>query len=250
MALSSTTIKELFNTYTQRNYVSNNNLDYDSSLLNNDAYSLFMIFDKKKDSFEIPISYRKECESILNNLIEGEEETKFIIPLYYNSKLIVNTFNKLIKEFSKTYSLIKVILEDKFNTEFYFNKGLILDKDYTPLFMTSISFNYDSSINRYKVDKLLCRINPIVFTDDKPLYKLIVKDLLPFYASNNFRSDIYSISKYIYYKFDNIFNPVTIIIESFDYMFKKVIPPKDIPNINNTINDYLSDNADVLLNMT
>ena len=246
MALSIKAKEELDYTYLRSTSTTNINLMGGiNSLFNHNAYNLFLVFDKKKDSFEIPVSHKTECTRILNLLENNTKEEQYIIPIYTTSYVSFSTFNQLLK--SRTSNNLLEIKKDN-KKEFYYNRGFILDEDYTPLFMTSISFKYDTSLNKYSVDKLLCRINPIVFSKNTPLYKFIRKELLQYYASNSFNYSIVLNYK-IYHDDDCLYKKVSIIIEPFDYMFKKVAPPRDIPNINNTINNYLSDNVDTLLNM-
>ena len=118
------------------------------------------------------------------------------------------------------------------NEEYYGNKGMILDKDFTPLLFSTTRVSYDQSNGVCaKSGEYTIHLHPKVFTDtDDPVCKSIARKGTAFYLSRGTNSTVYKVA----------------IDDCSDYLIKPSFPDSGIPS-DKGINDSLAVNFDVLM---
>lgn len=118
--------------------------------------------------------------------------------------------------------------------KYYGNKGMILDKDFTPLLFSTTQVSYDQS-NGFcaKSGEYTIHLHPKVFTDtDDPVNKSLARKGIAFYLSRGVNSAIYKVA----------------IDDCSDYLIKPSFPDSEIPS-DKGINDSLATNFDVLMSL-
>jgi len=233
---------------------------YGSSIEHNNIFNVFITFSLEGNIIEVPSVYRNEVINALNKNLSAHNPTNYkrmVIPTYvFNDRVeIKRTADALITRlFSSNYSLMKVI--DGKNNVYYGCAGLIMDKDFKPLFMSTINIDCSQikERNKFLITQLNIRINPTIFDSSNTLEKMIIKKLIWLY-SNNSSDSLSSISLResrgmigLYDTREN--NTAKIIIEPFDNFFATPNTP-DFKTCNDDIlNDIVINNIKEITKIT
>lgn len=151
----------------------------------------------------------------------------YLFPLDY-IPVIRKTFGIMIKDLSiyrGAGELNKI--KDKDGNIYYGCKGLILDRDFNPLVLTTITYKGE---REELVKTFTVRISPRVFLRDSVMEKGIQKYLLEFCSSNQFIS----------YLGERV-QPTIIINNDIDKFIQHPTIPNSI-NTNNDIQEFLINN--------
>lgn len=222
----------------------------------NNIYNKSIIINALEDNIEIPLIARSHYENIIRENYfhdKVKKVEKIILPLYVNSfPQNKRTFNSIVKEFftSVDYNkrLLKVITPS--GETYYGGRGIILNKEFTPLLMCGIKARRVLKTDNYRGTtekdieyyRAFCRINPIVFEEPNNLInKGIIKKLIPLYTSIDIRFPQNGFTN----NADS--RKVEVIIDNFDKFFISPIKPTPSNNINETLNKCLNDNIEDIL---
>lgn len=151
----------------------------------------------------------------------------YLFPLDY-APVVRKTFSIMIKDLSiyrRAGELNKI--KDKDGNIYYGCKGLILDRDFNPLVLTTITYKGEGE---ELVKTFTVRISPRVFLRDSIMEKGIQKYLLEFCSNNQFIS----------YLGEQI-QPTIIINNDIDKFIQYPTIPNSI-NTNNDIQEFLINN--------
>lgn len=150
----------------------------------------------------------------------------YLFPLDY-VPVVRKTFGIMIKDLSiyrGAGELNKI--KDKDGNIYYGCKGLILDRDFNPLVLTTVTYKGEEEL----VKTFTVRISPRVFLRDSIMEKGIQKYLLEFCSSNQFIS----------YLGEQV-QPTIIINNDIDKFIQYPTIPNSI-NTNNDIQEFLINN--------
>lgn len=220
--------------------------------LNLNTNSLFRIgitVDLNVEDIEIPIIGKSHLEEQIMNKFSSLDTTEeeVIIPLFQNgnnvNKRTLNTICKLFKEVSWLNRLAKVHIS---NNIYYIGKGIILDKDLSPLLLCTLKARKKEEPgepNKIVYYKAMCYIHPNVFIHSKDLInKGIISTIIPFYLEN----EIYLPSNY-YIDLEPTYKKVEIVIDDCKRFFTKPVKPKQLSDIDTSLNKCINDNIDEIL---
>lgn len=227
------------------------NLNLDS----NNVFRRNLVIEVNNDEIEVPVIARNQFESIISSELSGNICTRFdkiILPLYDNKcSQGRRTFDSIIRQMftNVEYSerLQKVITNK--GEVYYGGRGIILDEDFTPLLMCTLTAK-----KRTPVEELgslmyycrpVCHINPKVFLEpDKLINKGIIKKLIPIYTGNSIPIP----TAYGVFRTNNIDDrKVKVIIDNFDKFF--TVPTKPTPSTcsNDILNECLVENIEDII---
>lgn len=150
----------------------------------------------------------------------------YLFPLDY-VPVVRKTFGIMIKDLSMYRGAGELNkIKDKDGNIYYGCKGLILDRDFNPLVLTTITYKGEEEL----VKTFTVRISPRVFLRDSIMEKGIQKYLLEFCSSNQFIS----------YLGERV-QPTIIINNDIDKFIQHPTIPNSI-NTNNDIQEFLINN--------
>ena len=150
----------------------------------------------------------------------------YLFPLDY-IPVVRKTFGIMIKDLSMYRGAGELNkIKDKDGNIYYGCKGLILDRDFNPLVLTTITYKGEEEL----VKTFTVRISPRVFLRDSIMEKGIQKYLLEFCSSNQFIS----------YLGERV-QPTIIINNDIDKFIQHPTIPNSI-NTNNDIQEFLINN--------
>ena len=213
--------------------------------------------------YEGDLENRMFGTSINLNIVEGKVECPvFIIQRLYNlPQLTLASLNNiaipLYSRFSKNIKTISSVINTGFdkvqwrnrlmkvimpNGEIYYiNKGIILDKDMTPL----IVYTWNCDILDKSHDDPKVYINPIVFTKiDLPLYKDIINKFIPVLMTEGF--EVYGYNRYSNALSTHSAGSIKVIFEKYPFVRHSVVP-NTIGDHNTEIVQLLENNREQLL---
>lgn len=161
---------------------------------------------------------------IVGQIRESENKT-YVVPLSvegHRDTIHRSGADTAIKDFSRcNEKLIRVMIKDEV---YYGTNGIILDKDFDPLFLSTVILDTDFRYKQYNI-----YLHPKVFTDDKSsINKNLAKKATAFLLSASPDTQI-------------------IIKDVTDFLIFKSVPPSTYDNLNSDINKFLKENiGDVL----
>ena len=162
------------------------------------------------------------------NIIVGNRYS-YLFPLDY-IPVIRKTFGIMIKDLSIYRGLGELNkIKDKDGNIYYGCRGLILDRDFNPLVLTTINYKGEG---KELVKTFTVRISPKVFLRDSIMEKGIQKYLLEFCSSNQF---IGYLREYV--------QPNIIINNDIDKFIQRPPIPNSI-NTNTDIQEFLINNKE------
>lgn len=215
------------------------------------VYNKLFVLDISSDNFEIPVFMRGAVETKLfcnnNCSTDRTDYKKVVIPLYSNCYSIVGkTADSIItKLFSCSYNSRICKAFTSSNEIYYGGKGLILDKDFTPLLMCSIKYVNDNSRLRYY--QPILHVSPKVFVNDTSMIeKSIVRKVIPFYLTHDISFVLNNYNRYIN---SEIVNPkVQLVVEDIKGIETPSIPtPRTFSN--EDANNFLQNHMEELLSI-
>ena len=252
MNLPTKTIFSLRSVFQRQDYYESSRLESNLSLDSNNVFKKSLIVDLDNDEIEIPViarTYFEKC--IADNLKYSTiiEIKRIILPLYNNAADITKkTFNSIINQiFTQVNynSRLQKVITSKGDI-YYGGRGIILDKDFTPLLLCTLAIR-KASING--IDKMvfyrpICHISPKVFLEHNNIMsKGIINKIIPYYVSNNIEFSVY----------DNAFTKnldnkkVKVVVDNFDKFFIEPVKPTPSSTINDILNQCLIDNIDDIM---
>lgn len=226
----------------------NSNLDLDA----NTVFNQSLLIDIKPEEIEVPIIARNHCEKFVLDTLDypySYSTEKIILPLYNNSLPSIRrrTFDSILNTMIDTpYSTrIQKIVTTKDNI-YYGGKGILLDSDFSPLFICTIIARKvkENNQNYLLYYRPICHINPKVFLDPNNLVnKGIIKKLIPFFASEEvlFPEDINKVR----YALES--RKVKVVVDNFDSLFIRPVKPTPSACSNEALNQCLVDNIEDIL---
>lgn len=242
-------LRQMFKYYEGTNEVK---LVSDLDLDTNTVFNQSLLIDIKSDEIEVPIIVKKHCEKFVLDTLDypySYSTEKIILPLYNNSlfPLRRRTFDNILNTIIDTpYSTrIQKIITTKDNI-YYGGKGILLDSDFSPLFICTIIARKvkENNQNYLLYYRPICHINPKVFLDSNNLVnKGIIKKLIPFFASEEvfFPEDATKVR----YALES--RKVKVIVDNFDSLFIRPVKPTPSACSNEALNQCLVDNIEDIL---
>lgn len=190
-------------------------------------------------SIECPISLVSNIVELLNQYPNGEFK-EFIVPLQrteynrYNDicKSIDSAFKHLY-ESSNGFTLNKAILN---NLILYGTLGIILDKDYNPMMMVTVKFDYTNlTFHDYTVT-----IPPKVYSGKDKVSQGILKKLVPYYLERCFKTDFHTRLHTADFQPIVTFKPITNYVTVYNQALDMELNPQEILHNNlTTLQDSL-----------
>lgn len=191
--------------------------------LNLPVCSSNIIINLNNDYIEMPACISTSI--LVNNWsISGIE--KLIAPIIITQRTELSTFNKafLMANSLSNSNVYKIQLK---NCYYYMGRGIILDINLQPLMLCTTKIKKDTlqSIEH------ICRINPIVFSNEDIVSKNIIKQIIPYFSSK-LHTEI----------------PRKIIIGDISNFFDYTTPINST-SPNEDLNQCLVDNIDEILSL-
>ena len=244
----------LLDIYSNTSYVPTLDIE-DLTLDSSTVYNKFLSVDISNSQVEIPIFYR----TVIENYIYGGTHPstyntdnvaeEIVIPLYCD--VITHTKKSpvsIIKElfyYTSIYCRLKKIITNS-GEVYYGGRGLILDKDFTPLFMSTLigEKHLDSPNLVFTYNKSVIYIHPKVFLSDDFINKIILRKVIPVYLTKPVHIHVRSKFK------NNLVHHFTpqIIVKDVSNWFKKINPSEVSKCSNENLNQILINNVDDVLN--
>ncbi len=253
-------ISDLTTIFTNRgNHTPSGSLEGHLNLENNNTFNKFMSIDVSKDEVEIPLYHRGAIEFRIKNSIDypiTDKCDRLVIPMYVNSATQHRrTADSIIKEFFTRVDINTKLLKVVTNKGevYYGGKGLILDKDFTPLLLISllgrkvIDSRMSTNIHYYKA---VIHIHPKVFTEEQGLItKSIIKKVIPLYLS----FPIFAVGVSHRFNVSELtgsgegFMP-EIVINDMSNLISSPITPSPDSCSNEALNELLEENIEEVIN--
>lgn len=226
------------------------------TLTNSTIYDKFLSVDISESQIEVPIFCREVVEASIYNKLQYPNINNFsaikeiIVPLYCNT-MVQNkrTADSIIKEFftrTNFGSRLQKVVTNK-GEIYYGGKGIILDKDFTPLLIATLIGEKEivDGNTVFIYNRGTIHVNPKVFLDTSGLIsKSILKKVIPLYVSKTIRINTNSGFR------SNL--PISytpqILIDDVSGWIKKVKLPTPSNCSNDILNQLLIDNIDDVLN--
>lgn len=239
-------LRNVFNTSTDSDvYSLRDNLCLDS----NSVFRKSIVVEINNDEIEVPVIAKDQFEFLIykrftNNSIIGTK--KIILPLYNNSEdLKKKTFDSIITQLFRYVEYgkrLQKIITSKGDI-YYGGKGIILDRDFTPLLLCTLIAKSVSIDNKKKMVyyRPICHISPKVFVESSKLInKGIINKIIPYYTNTDM---VLPSSNYIFKsKAEN--NKVKVIVDNFDNFFIEPVKPTPSAIAKDALNECLIDNIE------
>lgn len=232
-----------------------------NSIINNSAFRRFIeldfaSFNDDGDTLEIPTFILKAFEYFMMfNYIGNKHpiEDKIIMYLYNTSSLYRgsrgNSLN-ILRYWDINGSFNKNLIPAISNSSdlFYGNKGIIFNREYEPLFLTTVTCKrIKSSFPRYKdllgmYTNTNVHISPKVFIKRNAFNNYLIKNVIPYFATTvmpNYNRKGFSYDPHI--------KPCSIIIDDMSQFFKQPIPPKNGTKVEEEIKNCILDSREELI---
>lgn len=251
MEFSPRFISDIISVFNNSDFGNASQLASNLSLENNNVFSRSLVIKVDDDEMEIPVIGREHFERCISNNLDlstGVKIKNIILSLYDNApSQEKKTFDSIIRYLFTTVGYdkrLQKIVTSKGDI-YYGGKGIIFDKDFTPLLLCTLTARKVTR-NNYSIMayyRPICHINPRVFLEsDKLINKGIIKKLIPCYTNN-------TVSFPRITSFDN--NPenrkVKVIVDDFDKFFIKPVKPNTSTCFNDTLNECLIDNMEDIM---
>ena len=155
--------------------------------INDNAFPAFISVPIVGDEFEIPAFltpyiYGAKCigaDNIIFSLVTGPDAVGRRVIHHKTINTILGTFRAA----SSTNMRLAHIITSK-NVHYYGCRGLILDKDYNPLLVSTCQVRYYPRTNTFEMSNPKCKVSYKVFENSGELVeKTIIKQAIPYYAS-------------------------------------------------------------------
>lgn len=220
------------------------------------VYDKFLSVNIGESEIEVPVFCRNRIEEFIYDKLQypsisGSRNIKeIIVPLYCNT-MVQNkrTADSIIKEFfTKTNfgNRLQKVVTNK-GEIYYGGKGIILNKDFTPLFIATLIGEKEvvDGNTVFTYNRGTIHVNPKVFLDISGLIsKSILKKVIPLYVSKTIRINTNSGFR------SNL--PISytpqILIDDVSGWIKRVKLPTPSNCSNDVLNQFLIDNIDDVLN--
>lgn len=199
------------------------------------GYSLMLKFSFKGPDGEVPTF---AFAGLSHYFLQPHEEVDtFVLPLYMgNYHRSASGAETIIKYFTRSNDgrLNKAVTPK--GEIYYGNNGMILDKDFNPLLLSTINVSFNPETNRLDQKNYVIHLTPKVFTDDdKLLNKSLAKKGIAYYLSHNSNT------------WGNNGLPYKVVIDDCSDYFVRA----QRPNVNNCsdgeLNKVLKENIDEVL---
>lgn len=151
------------------------------------------------DTLEIPVSCINEFDRFNRNHGKNSlEGIKLVVPLVQNNCTTgCSGAETILKKFSREYHRLLKCTTPK-GEVYYGGTGIVLDKDFTPLLLTTVSLSkreneeVEYSYYKYDMNHINVYINPKVYTDDsRSLNKALAKKGTAYFLSYNLSNGYY-----------------------------------------------------------
>lgn len=168
-------------------YLSGSDIDAREAL----AYAAMLKFDIKGEGCEVPTSLISKITSYIPTI--QEEAATIVMPLFIGRYTrTVSGVDTMLKYFVRDNNgRLNKATTPKGET-YYGTDGIILDKDFNPLFISTALVHYAPSEQRLVIDGYKIHLHPNVFTDDtKIVNKSLAKKGVAYYLTysvNQWRS--------------------------------------------------------------
>ena len=216
------------------------------TLDHNNVFNINLVVNIDSDEIEIPVIAIRHYEFHIKNVISSPtlfNTKKVLLPLYNNSSdRVRSTFDSIIIEmFNVPYRSRLVKITTNKEDIYYGGRGIILDRDYTPLLLCTYSVKKVLDDNGYNMvyHRPICHISPKVFSEsDRVVNKGIIKKVIPFFSN----TEITSPRNTTFLTGDA--SKVKVVVDNFDDFF--VRPNQPTPNAcsNDILNECLIDNIE------
>ena len=242
-------LRNVFSTSTDSDvYSLRDNLCLDS----NSVFRKSIVVEVNNDEIEVPVIAKNQFEFLIyerftNSSIIGTK--KIILPLYNNSEdLKKKTFDSIITQLFRYVEYgkrLQKIITSKGDI-YYGGKGIILDRDFTPLLLCTLiakSVSIDNKKNMVYY-RPICHISPKVFVESSKLInKGIINKIIPYYTN----TDMTLPSPNYIFKSKAENNKVKVIVDNFDNFFIEPIKPTPSAIAEDALNECLIDNIEDIM---
>lgn len=215
--------------YNDLQYVGGNN-----TMVRADSYNFLSCFvrvqNPKGPIIEVPTITNVYVGDFVNGTMN-----EVVIPLTVLTEQNRRTADTILKWFFgngrryREYLGLKKAVTSKGDV-YYGTKGIILDKDFTPLIVGIKEYDRDGLFGATSFNRAILKVHPKVFTSDGIIEKAIIKKLIPFYSTRAVSNR-------------------TVKVEVDDTIVKYVLRPS-IPRgkaINEDIRTIISENKEEIL---
>ena len=202
---------------------------------------IMLMFDVTYESSEVPTVCGRAYENLLPKITEPGT---VVIPMTVdNNWFSASGAETILKRFSRQPAnngrLVKVVTPK--GETYYGNNGVILDKDFNPLFLSTKVINCvnDNRISRHiSTGQTTVYLSPRVFTDDQGIInKALAKKGIAFYLSNSISMS--------YWNNENV--RAKVVIDDMSKFFKKVERPDVNTLSTESFTEVLKENIDEVL---
>ncbi len=247
--------KTILNSVFNNAYRANSNIRMltNLNLTSEDLNKRFLKFNINTEVVEIPTCIKSHIENLLSKHYTQLNDTpwdslpEIAMPLCCNARAQTRrTADTIIKDFfyqTNNEERLHKITTNK--GEIYYGcKGLILDKDWIPIFMATVICKNISSGHQYRLEFKDAKIylHPKVFLDTNSLInKTIIKKVLPYYLTNTVPITSNMVTR------PTVWIKPQICIQDTSNWFTQTKQPTSINTMNEELNQILVDNVDDII---
>lgn len=162
---------------TMRNLATSGNIvPADGTIHTDKEYPIMLVFEWDANRKEVPVIATTQM-SMLN------EPTTVVIPLYtVKDRTQCAGAETMLKRFARTGRNVRLLQETTPKGEVYYgNFGMILDKDFNPLFYTTVELTRDSNSGQSTRGPYTVHFHPKVFLEDGIINKSLLKKGIAYY---------------------------------------------------------------------
>lgn len=177
-----------------------------------------------------------------------EHPIKVSYPLYVGRADTKRTSDSIIQAINRCPSESRLVnVQTSKGLNYYGGQGLIFDEHWNPLMLCGFIVDINRSSRYVKIVKPVCYISPVVFDNNDILSKAIIKKVIPYISIHGISvpSFIRSNPNFITYV-SSSYDHVPVSVEYIDKYFVTPEKPSAIEGLNDSIWDFLANNANEL----
>lgn len=219
---------------------------------NNTVFSKFLeiVLPYDGECF-IPVVGLSDTLGYIHQWLESVSPTqsvKISYPLFIGGADTRRTADSIIQSINRCPKSLRLTnIKTSKGLDYYGGQGLIFDEHWNPLMLCGFLINIDRINRHIHVVNPICYVSPKVFENNDILSKAIIKKVIPFISMRGVLVPgvlggntpcIYNSSS---------FTNIPVLVKSVDNYFSSPSRPTDIEGLDNSIWDFLSENANDLI---
>lgn len=219
---------------------------------NNTVFSKFLeiVLPYDGECF-IPVMGLSDTLGYIHQWLESVSPTqpvKISYPLFIGGADTKKTGDSIIQSINRCPKSLRLTnIKTSKGLDYYGGQGLIFDEHWSPLMLCGFLINIDRINRHINIINPICYVTPKVFENNDILSKTIIKKVIPFISMK--RVSVPEVLRYngtCAYNSSSFIN-IPVIVKSVDNYFSSPSSPTEIEGLDNSIWNFLSENANDLI---